>query len=135
MIAVLKPGLNIIFNYPPTVEEIPMSFGALLETKALRTPYTPNPSDPAPIEGDIMNTYLTSASPTLIPSTNPKKGELQPPEIHFHVLAPTLISVTLFNASFPAAYFYSPKDQEDLGPSAPKLSDTPPKSQGDRHQR
>jgi len=133
-IAVLKPGLHIIFNYPPTVEEISMSFGALWATDAPRTSYTPNPSDPTPMESDIMNTYLTSASPTLIPSANLKKYELQPPEIHFHVPAPTPISITLFNASFPAAYFHSPNDPEDVplaGPSAPKaFRYTPEKSRG-----
>lgn len=133
-IAVLKPGLHIIFNYPPTVEEISMSFGDLWATHAPRTLYTPNLSDPTPMESDIMNTYLNPASPTLIPpSANLKKYELQPPEIHFHVPAPTPISITLFNASFPAAYFYSPKDPEEdvplAGPSAPKpFRYTPEKS-------
>ena len=132
-IAVLKPGLHIIFNYPPTVEEISMSFGDLWAAHAPRTLYMPNPSDPTPMESDIMNTYLNPASPTLIPpSANLKKYELQPPEIHFHVPAPTPISITLFNASFPAAYFYSPKDPEDVplaGPSAPKpFRYTPEKS-------
>jgi len=62
----------------------------------------------------------------LIPSTNLKKYELQPPEIHFQAPAPTLISITLFNASFLAAYFHPPKDPKEVQ----KPSDTPEKSRG-----
>ncbi|KAG0131949.1 hypothetical protein HOY82DRAFT_313913 [Tuber indicum] len=122
-IAVLKPGLHIIFNYPPTVEELSMSFDAIWPTHPPGTLYTPDPSDSTPMESDTINKYLNFASPKLTPSANLKKYELQPPEIHFHVPAPTSISITLFNASFPAAYLYPPKDPEDVppaGPSAPK---------------
>ncbi|RPB02664.1 hypothetical protein L873DRAFT_425789 [Choiromyces venosus 120613-1] len=121
-ISVLKPGLHIMFNYPPTVEEISMSFDALWATHTSRTLYPPNPSGPTRAESDMINTYLNLSSPTLIPPVNFKRYELQPPEIHFHVPAPTAISITLFNSSFPAAHFYSPKDPENVppaGPSAP----------------
>ncbi|PWW76720.1 hypothetical protein C7212DRAFT_344190 [Tuber magnatum] len=121
--AVLEPGLHIIFDYPPTVEELSTNFGTLWETPPPKTLSTPNPSDPTPMESDIVNTYLNFASPTLIPSANLKKYELQPPEIHFHVPTPTSISITLVNASFPTDCSYLLKDPEDVplaGPSAPK---------------